>query len=123
MSQEQTTHDYHPRVLSDEEIDMYLSGDRREVDRLILYSINRVSAALLEHMRGERERDKNIQNIGGFEEIALRAKFVDSLILQSEKRNRMMEKVESSGVLWAFILFLSFLGAAAWEYVKGQVNK
>ena len=36
------TEESKPRILSEEEIELYLRGDRREIDRLILLSINRI---------------------------------------------------------------------------------
>ena len=45
--------DIPPRILSEEEVELYLRGDRREIDRLILLSINRIAATLIPH--AERE--------------------------------------------------------------------
>jgi hypothetical protein len=111
-----------PHILSEAEIDLYLKGDRREVDRLLLYSINRVSAALMDHMQLEDARESRMERIGGFDSVVVRAKFVDAMILRNEKHVRMMEKVEGSSYLWALIVFLGFVGVAIWEYVKNVLK-
>ena len=41
--------DYPPRVLSEEEIELYINGDRREVDRLILFGLNRLASVIIPH--------------------------------------------------------------------------
>ena len=110
-----------PRILSEEEIDLYLKGDGREIDRLILYSINRVSAALIDHMQLENVRDAHLQQIGGFDSVIVRIKFIDSLIEKNNKHIRMMEKVESSGLIWAFLAFLGLIAVATWEYIRTKL--
>ena len=97
---------------------MYLSGDRREVDRLILYSINRVTAVVIDHVRKEEERNDRIDGIGGFDAITTRAEFVDSLIKRNNRMSAMMEKVAASSISWAVIAFAGFLAFALWESIK-----
>jgi len=121
--------DYRPHVLSDEEINLYLQGDRREVDRLILYSLNRLAAAhevqtkeCAVHQKREEDWQNDVERLGGMEKINERAEFVNELIEQSRARRRMMEKVASSGLAWALIAFLGFLALAMWDSVVSAVK-
>lgn len=121
---------YDPHIFSDEEIEMYLKGDRRDIDRLLLYSINRLTSVLIPHAQREDARDKafdiTINAIGGAQAIIDRARFVDALAKDAEldaerkafidvlidrqqKRNTMMEKVSTSNIVWASIAFLGYM--------------
>lgn len=108
-------------VLSEEEIDLYLSGDRRNIDKLLLTNSNRLTALVLAHMR--KEDDRNVKEdatwaaIGGEAAIKLRAEFVDSLIKVQGKRSLMMDKIAQSTVTWALPLFLTFVVAALWDSI------
>ena len=99
-------------VLSDEEIDLYLQGDRRGIDKLLLTNSNRLTALVLSHMKCEDERnakeDVIWKQIEGIDAIKLRAEFVDTLILAQQKRNAMMDKVTTSNVIWASVTFLGY---------------
>lgn len=114
--------DFKPHVLSDEEIDLYLQGDRRDIDRLILFSLNRLAAAhevqtrqCAVHAAREAEWDRDVEDMGGVDAIKDRAKFVNELIKRSVARRSMMEKVASSGVTWALIAFVLFLATSVWD--------
>jgi frataxin-like iron-binding protein CyaY len=132
-----------PHVLSDEEIEMYLKGDRRDIDRLLLFSINRIIAVLIPHAKREDERDaefdKTMAAIGGAQAIIDRAKFVDSmaknadidaehkafvktLIERQNKRNIMMEKVSASNVVWVSIAFLGYLAYVLKESIVNYLH-
>ena len=109
--------DYQPRILSAEEIEMYLKGDRQEVDRLILFSLNRLAATLVPHAGREERVMAEIDKIGGMEAIAARAEYVDAMIARSNAKTRMFDKVAQSSLAWALIVFLGFLAAAVWESI------
>jgi len=111
-----------PRVLSCEEIEMYLKGDRREIDRLILMSINRMAAAFLSHSKTEEDIKRDLLDIGGMALIKERAAFVDSLIDKNNNRSDMMRKVSQSGIVWALLAFLGFLAVASWEAIVHAVK-
>ena len=119
-----------PHIMSDEEIDLMLDGDRRQVDKIMLKSINRLTAVIVPHAMREDERDRQfdsvMEQIGGSQAIIDRARVVDGLIKDAEidatrkafidamidkqtKRNAMMEKVSTSNVIWASIAFLGYL--------------
>ena len=117
-------------VLSDEEIDLYLKGDRRCIDKLLLTNSNRLTALVLSHMRSEEERnakeDAIWAQLGGAEAIKIRAKVVDNIILSQEKRNAMMDKVTTSNVIWASVAFFGYslwvLREAVVAYLKTKMG-
>lgn len=115
-----------PHILTEEEIELYLKGDRREIDRLILYSINRLTAVIIPHAQREDERDAEadalITRLGGVEAMHNRATFVDSLVEQHHARSQMMEKVSQSSVTWALIAFMGFLAMATWDSIVQAVK-
>lgn len=115
-----------PRILSEEEIRLYLKGDRREIDRIILLSLNRLAANLIPHTRREEERileqERVIKSLGGEAAMAKRAKYVDSLIVQAEAKTRMMEKVAQSSALWILLPFLGFVASALWDAVVKAIK-
>lgn len=114
--------EFQPHVLSDEEIEMYLKGDRREVDRLILFSLNRLAACLIPHARQEEKFLDEVDALGGMEAIAKRAAFVDGLITQQETKTRMMEKVSQSSITWALLAFFGFLAVATWDAIVHAIK-
>ena len=107
--------DFTPRVLSEEEIEMYLKGDRQEVDRLILFSLNRLASTLVPHAEREERVMVELDRLGGMEAIAARAEYVDAMIARSKAKTQMIDKVAQSSLAWALIAFLGFLAVAAWE--------
>lgn len=123
---EDPTTNYPPRILSDEEIEMYLKGERQEVDRLILFSLNRLAACLIPHARREADRDQAqallLKSLGGEEALLARARFVDALVKQSDARTRMMEKVSQSSVTWALLVFFGFVAAACWDALTQAIK-
>ena len=111
-----------PRILSDQEIDLYLRGDRREIDRLILLSINRIAATLIPHVERENRISEQLEAIGGMDGIADRARFVDALIEKQKARNQMLWKVAQSSVAWALPVFIGFLAMAVWNAIKQKIG-
>ena len=113
---------YPPHVLSDEEIELFLQGDRKEVDRMILYSLNRLAATVIPHVTREDGVISKLEEVGGFDAIKVRAEFVDSLIERNNARTAMMRKVSESTATWALILFLGFLATAVWHDIVAAVR-
>ena len=105
---------------------MYLKGERQEVDRLILFSLNRLAACLIPHARRETDREQALalllKNLGGEEALLARARFVDALVKQSDTRTKMMEKVSQSSVTWALLAFFGFVAAATWDAIINAVK-
>lgn len=111
-----------PRILSEEEIELYLRGDRREIDRLILLSINRIAATLIPHVERENKIAEQLAAIGGMDGIAERARFVDAMIERKKARTQAMWKVAQSGVTWALPLLIGFVAMAVWNAIKQKVG-
>lgn len=121
--------EYKPHVLSEEEIELYLKGDRREVDRLILYSLNRLAAAnevqtlqCAQHKAQAEEWDETIMGLGGTKAISDRARFVDAMILRQEKRRAMMERVIQAAWFWVIPAFLAFVAASMWDSIISAIK-
>lgn len=106
---------YPPRILADDEIELYLNGDRREVDRLMLYSLNRLAAALLPHITSENDFKTRLDQLGGIDGITARAAYVDSLIKKNTAKAMMMEKVSQGTLLWVILAFLGFVALSVWD--------
>ena len=74
-----------PKVFSDEEIEMFLAGDRRQIDRHILYSLNRLAAL---HLPCSRRVESMMQvvdtELGGTKALKLRAEWVDAQIKKAQ---------------------------------------
>ena len=109
-------------ILSDDEVEMYLKGDRREIDRLILLSLNRISRTLIAHSSREEKVTAKLDEMGGMEAISERAAYVDTLIERQKKRNDALGKIAQSTVVWALIVMLGFLSMAVWETVVHAIK-
>ena len=114
--------DHEPRILSEEEIDVFLKGDPKDVNRIILYSLNRLAAVLIPHAEQEEEWCDKFDTLGGFHSIKKRADYVDSLIKRNDTRTAMMQKVSESAVGWALIAFLGFLAMAVWHDIVAAIK-
>lgn len=113
---------FNPRILSEEEIELILAGERRAIDRHLLVSLNRLADAhykCVESINTHQEREEKIvsdlDRIGGFASIEERAEFVDSLIKRNNDRAAMMRKVSESSLTWALLAFFGFIAAATWS--------
>ncbi len=114
--------DIPPRILSEEEVELYLRGDRREIDRLILLSINRIAATLIPHAERENRITEQLDAIGGMDGIAERARFVDALIERQKARTQVLWKIAQSSVTWALPLMIGFVAMAVWDAIKKKVG-
>ena len=113
--------DASPRILTEEEIEIYLRGDRRDIDRLILLSINRIAATLIPHVVRENKLSEQLEAIGGMDGIAERARFVDALIERQKARTQMFWKIAQSSVTWALPLLIGFVAMAVWDAMKKKI--
>ena len=117
-----TADDGLPKVLSSDEIELYLSGDRRQVDRLILTSLNRISTTLIDHTTREDGIWNAIDEIGGLVGVRTRAEFIDSLIERNKSRAAAWSKIAQSSSTWALVAVLVFLAQAVWSHIKAQIK-
>ena len=101
---------------------MFLSGDRRQIDRHILYSLNRIAAVLIPHCEREKEMTTQINSIGGFDSIEQRARYVDSLIKKNNRLADALDKISQSTITWALIAFFSFVAIATWHDIVAAVK-
>ena len=115
-------HAYQPRILSDEEIEMYLDGDRRAIDRLILFSINRITSVLIPHAEKEDKREKEwdaaIEDLGGIKSIIKRAEFVDAMIKKTNDEALLMREARNKILMWGlggFLLAVSVVFVFVWN--------
>lgn len=120
---------FHPRVLSDEEIEIIISGERKAIDKHILFSLNRLADAhdktlskLETHQEKEDAMIDDVERIGGIEAVTERAKYVDSLIKRNNDRAAMMRKVSESSLTWALLAFFGFLASATWGEIVRAVK-
>ena len=95
-------------VYTEQELELFLTGDRRAIDGLMLRSLNGISSALLDHIREQDQVMKELAELGGIEEIRMRAEWVNTQIERQKVRNRMMEKVATSNIATASIAFLGY---------------
>ena len=102
---------------TDEEIDIILDADRRQVDKFMLHCMNEIKATLIDHTERENIVLAAVETVGGLEGIRARASYVDALIEKANSRAAMMRKVSESTVTWALIAFLGFLCLATWNEI------
>lgn len=115
-------HAHAPKVFSDEEIEMFLAGDRRQIDRHMLYCLNRIAAVLIKHTEKEDAFHDSLAEIGGEDAIKARAEYVDSLIEKNNRWAEAFEKISQSTITWALIAFLGFLAMAVWHDIVAAIR-
>ena len=103
---------YRPKILSDEEIEMYLKGDRKDIDRLILYSLNRLVDVQEQqmqkldcHQTKEEMWTGVIEQLGGVEGVRDRAKVVNAIIEKANMEAELAQEAKKvfvgTGIKWA----------------------
>lgn len=100
------------KIHSEEEIDAFLAGDRRSIDRLLLHGLNNLSLVIINHAEREEEIFKGM---GSAETIKKRSDWIDSEIEKKRTRTDMMNKVVSSTTAWAVVAFLGYLVHLAYD--------
>ena len=115
-------HAHAPKVFSDEEIEMFLAGDRRQIDRHMLYCLNRIAAVLIKHVEKEDAFRDTLAEIGGEDAIKARAEYVDSVIKKNNRWAEAFEKISQSTTTWALIAFLGFLAMAVWHGIVAAIR-
>ena len=107
---------------TDEEIEIILDADRRQVDKFMLHCMNEIKATLVDHTERENIALSAVESVGGIDSIRSRAAYVDALIEKTTARAQMMKKVSESTVTWALIAFLGFLCVATWHEIVDYVE-
>ena len=113
-------------LLSEEEIEFYLKGDRRDIDKLLLKSINRLTAIVVPHAVKDDKREEAwamaIGRLGGLEKIEERAAYVDALLEKQKARTAAFRKISESTALWALLIVLGFIAKALWDSALASVK-
>ena len=113
-------------LLTEEEIEFYLKGDRRDIDRLLLKSINKLTSLIVPHALKEDQRDAvwaaAIDRLGGLHRIEERAVYVDALLERQRARTAAFRKIAESTAFWALVLVLGFIFSAIWNTVVAAVK-
>ena len=121
MSTDTPKHETKPlKIYTEEEIALFMRGDRREIDHLLLHGLNNLAIFLIEH--ADRE-EKVLSAMGDAETTKARSEWIDTQIDSQRNRNGMMKKVAESSAAWALILFLGFIGNAIYEYGKNKLRE
>lgn len=107
------------KIYTDEEIELFLAGGRREVDRLLLTSINHLALVLIPHLKQSNEI---FEALGGVNTTKPRAAWIDAQIKKQERRSVMMQKVIDSGTNWVLLAFLGFIALIMWEGISTHVK-
>ena len=106
-------------LLTEEEIEFYLKGDRRDIDKLLLKSINKLTSLIVPHALKEDRRDEAwtaaLERLGGLHKIEERAVYVDALLEKQKARTAAFRKISESTVLWALLIVAGFLAKAIWD--------
>ena len=113
-------------LLTEEEIEFYLKGDRRDIDKLLLRSINKLTSLIVPHALKEDQRDavwaEAIDRLGGLHRIEERAVYVDALLEKQRARTAALRKIAESTAFWALVLVLGFIFSAIWNTVVAAVK-
>lgn len=109
-----------PKAYSTDEIEAILSGDRRNIDRILLYALNNITTSFIPHLERETEY---FSTLGSAEDIKIRVAWVDAQITKQNVRSKMMLKVAESTTTWALIAFLGFIMYSAWLYTADLLRK
>ena len=107
---------------TDEEIDIILDADRRQVDKFMLHCMNEIKATLVDHTERENVVLAAVEAVGGIDMIKSRAEYVDALIAKTNSRAAMMRKVSESTVTWALIAFIGFLCVSTWHEIVAYIK-
>ena len=113
-------------LLTEDEIEFYLKGDRRDIDKLLLTSNNRLTALIVPHALKEDKRDeawtKSIERLGGIEKIEERAAYVDALLDKSRARAAAWRKIAESTAFWALVIVVGFICRAVWDTAVAAIR-
>lgn len=101
-----------PRIYTEEEIELFLHGDRREIDRLLLTSTNAVAAALIsfrdQEFRPHAEVEQEMMDaLGAPADVLLRRNWLDLQIKREMDRAAFRKKILEASVFWVLPILLA----------------
>lgn len=108
-----------PRIYTEEEIEFFLSGDRKAIDKLLLTSLNSIAAAFIEfrdsEFRPHVEEEKILQKaIGSPEDVKRRRIWLDLQIDKAQTCARVRAKIwEATLTRYVPVVLVAFIGAVA----------
>lgn len=102
-----------PNIYTDEQIELMLAGDRRDVDRLLIKGLNTLAAAFLTFRDSEfrphiEEEQLMIEALGTPDEVKRRRIWLDLQIKREQVRHKLRTRILESSVLWALPIVLTF---------------
>lgn len=98
-----------PKIYSPEEMDILLGGDRRQIDSLMLHTLNDLGQFLIMH---DEDEVKFRAYFGEPKSIEVRAEWIHAQIARQKVRNAMMQRVVAQAGTAFLIAFLAFAGWA-----------
>lgn len=103
-----------PRIYTEEEIELFLHGDRREIDKLLLTSTNAVAAAFIA-FRDEEFRPHAVEEqvmmdaLGVAKDVLARRVWLDQQITKEVERAKLRKKILDASLFWVLpIVLLAF---------------
>lgn len=102
------------KIYAAEEIELFLNGERRDIDRLLLHGLNDIVRVLIPHAAKEEEF---FEKVGTEEDVTRRNAWVDAQIDKQRKKNDMMAKVATSTVSWAAIIFVGWIAVTLFNVI------
>lgn len=127
--------DQEPKIISPTEMEVYLGGTRREIDRLILEGLNNLTTAFIKfrdeefrnHASEEVSKYAKISELakamGDEELIRARAMWIDAQIEAQRDRASMMRRVRDSVLIWVVIAFLGYMAVTAYNDFRSNAIK
>lgn len=93
-----------PHIYTEEEIDLFLKGDRRAIDKLILTSLNALSSTFVAYRDNEfrphiREEQSMKEALGDPKEVTQRRMWLDLQIKKEMDRAKLRAKILEASLL------------------------
>ena len=107
------------RNYTDEEIEMLLNGDKREVDKLLLHGISAIGAVLIPHIEKE---DQIFEALGDIPTIRTRSEWIEAQIERQKTSNAMMRKIAEAGLVMCVLGFIGFIGYSMMDFFVDTIR-
>lgn len=115
MSDHNEPTDGNLRILTEEEIELYLAGDDKKVTKLILTYLNMIVIVLVRHVNKE---DKVLDALGGEEKVMERRTWIEARMVRQDKIDKLITKVIEGSAVWAVLGILGILVYSLGLYIK-----
>ena len=116
-----------PRIYSKEEIELFLHGDRREIDKLLLISANSIAAAFISFRDCEfrphaKEEQVMKDALGDPVEVIRRRIWLDQQIAKEIDRSALRKKIIDASALWVLPIILLALFTTFQAGLREKLN-